>query len=82
MITSYTIEELLNSNLFVKEPVFELLKRIKENPSKKIILTGGRGIGKSVVLQTQEQQNRNMQEQSIYMSFKCIFYRNGIKMSP
>ena len=48
MITSYTTEELLNSNLFVKEPVFELLKRIKENSSKKIILTGGRGIGKSV----------------------------------
>ena len=43
-------QELLRSCEFVKEPVDELCSKIEESSSKKIVLCGGRGIGKSTVL--------------------------------
>ena len=78
MITRYNTKELINSNLFIKEPVHKILEQLKNNNKKTIILTGGRGIGKSVVLQTHELKNNHTKDKSIYMSFSGI----GILSTP
>jgi len=65
-------KEILNSEKFVREPVEDLCDEIENNSSKKIILTGGRGIGKSIVLQNYQIKSLNTRDKLIYTSFDAI----------
>ncbi|MBE6160293.1 MAG: hypothetical protein E7157_04530 [Lactobacillales bacterium] len=67
MIKDVGAKDLLLSKEYVKKPVDNICKLIKESDSKKIILSGGRGTGKSVVLCNLENQN-----DFIYMKFDPI----------
>ena len=65
-------EEILTSSYFVREPVDSLTKEIRENSSKKIILNGGRGVGKSVTLSCMQNQGLGMESQTILMRFDSV----------
>lgn len=65
-------DELLNSKAFVREPVNDLYKKISNDSSKKIILTGGRGTGKTVTLLNMEKQNINSNDKIFYIDFNLI----------
>lgn len=67
MIKDVGASDLLLSKEYVKKPVENICKLIQESDSKKIILSGGRGTGKSVVLCNLENQNN-----FIYMKFDPI----------
>lgn len=54
MIKKLNVSQLIDSNLFVSEPVSVTNDRINEG--EKVILTGGRGCGKSVVLARREKE--------------------------
>lgn len=57
---------LVNNEEFVREPVDKETKEILNSSSNKIILTGGRGIGKSTVLYSLEKRGLSNNEQTIY----------------
>ena len=57
---------LVNNEEFVREPVDKEAKEILNSSSNKIILTGGRGIGKSTVLYNLEKRGLSNNEQTIY----------------
>ena len=63
------LKELLNVSEFVREPALEFIKKIKTCPDKKIILTGGRGSGKSSVLYNFENTGIGNLNQLIYTRF-------------
>ena len=69
MIEEINANNLVNSELFVKEPVNEFYKKINNTESSKIILTGGRGTGKSVILMNKEKNDISREDKSIYMHF-------------
>lgn len=50
---------------FVREPVDSLCKEMIANPSKRIILNGGRGIGKSVILHHMQYRGLGTKNQTI-----------------
>lgn len=54
MIKYIKTQELINSEQFVREPVDDLSKEIIKSSSKKVIINGGRGIGKTVILSSIE----------------------------
>ena len=72
MIKNIKPEELINTEAFVREPVYSLTKEIRENSSKKIILNGGRGTGKSVTLSCMQNQGLGMESQTIFMHFDSV----------
>ena len=57
---------LVNSEEFVREPVDEKVNEILSSSSKKIILTGGKSVGKSTVLYSLEKRGLGGKEQTIY----------------
>ena len=65
-------DELLNSKVFVKEPVDDLYKKINNDYSQKIILTGGRGTGKTITLLNLEKENVNSNNKIFYIDFNSI----------
>ena len=65
-------KDLLNSTEFVNEPVDKICSDINNSSSKKIILSGGRGTGKSIVLQNVENIGINKENQTIYTIFDSV----------
>ena len=57
---------LVNSEEFVREPVDKEVNEILNSSSNKIVLTGGKGIGKSTVLCSLEKRGLGCKEQTIY----------------
>ena len=57
---------LVNSEEFVREPVDKEVDEILNSSSNKIVLTGGKGIGKSTVLCSLEKRGLGCKEQTIY----------------
>lgn len=68
-IKSFQLQE---NGLFIREPIDELSKKINNDSSKKIIITGGRGTGKSVLLYNQELKNLGNDKQTICVRFDPI----------
>ena len=65
-------KKLLNSEEFVREPIDKETNEILNSSSNKIILTGGKGIGKSTVLCGLEKRGLGCKEQTIYDSPDAI----------
>lgn len=63
---------LINSNEFVSEPVNHLNKVIFKESAKKIILEGGRGCGKTVLLKSIEKNKVGSDNPTIYTHFNSI----------
>ena len=63
---------LVNSEEFVREPVDKEVNEILDSSSNKIILTGGKGIGKSTVLCGLEKRGLGCKEQTIYDNPECV----------
>ena len=61
--------DIINSNVFVSEPVNEICEKIKENKNNKIILNGTRGCGKSIVLYNLKYNGINTKNPTIYTLF-------------
>lgn len=61
-------QELINSKAFVREPVDKEVNDILSSEDKRIIVTGGRGVGKSAVLYSLENRGLGTTEQTI-----CLF---------
>lgn len=72
MIKNLNADRLIDSELFIREPVEDICKRIENCNSSKIILTGGRGVGKSVVLRNKEKGDLFKGDKSIYMWFDPV----------
>lgn len=70
MIKNINAANLIGDYLFVKEPVNQLYKRINELSADRIILTGGRGVGKSVVLLNKERNDLVSDDKSIFID--CV----------
>lgn len=62
-------KEILNTSEYVREPVDDVCKKIENSFSKKIILCGGRGTGKSIVLSNNEKRSVGRENQSILTNF-------------
>lgn len=62
-------QELIKAEHFIREPVDALGREILNSSSKKIILNGGRGVGKSVVLHNLEDRGLGTSYQTIFMHF-------------
>ena len=69
MIGKYRPDKVVVSDVFVREPVDEICKKIEESSSKKIILTGGREIGKTVILNHEERRGLITPHRNILMRF-------------
>ncbi len=54
---------------FIREPVDLIYKKIIENSSKRIILNGGRGSGKSVILYNMQDKGLGTENQTMLMQF-------------
>ena len=61
--------EIVVSDSFVREPVDKICDKINNSPSKKIILTGGRGIGKSIILKNSERRGLSSENQHMAIRF-------------
>jgi len=72
MIGKYRPDKVVVSDAFVREPVDEICKKIEESPSKKVILTGGRQIGKTVVLNQEEKRGLITPNRNILMRFDSV----------
>lgn len=73
MIKHINPHEIIKTEQFVREPVDTLSNDIIENSSKKIILNGGRGSGKSVILYNIEDKGLGTKNQTIFTRFdSCI----------
>ena len=69
MIKNLHTNKLYISNLFVKEAVDEENRKLDEMGNGKIILTGGRGTGKSIVLHDREKRSIGTSDPAILMRF-------------
>lgn len=58
-----------DTGLFVREPVNDICREIEESSSSKIILGGGRGSGKSIILHHLENKNIDGRQPFIYTWF-------------
>lgn len=65
MLKEIEVNTLLASSAFIREPVDELCRKLKDNSNQKIILSGGRGTGKTVVLY--QLVNQQLGSPSIYI---------------
>lgn len=76
-------KELINSKEFVEEPVKEINKKIEETSSKRIVLYGTRGTGKTSVLYSNEKEKINSSNPSIYTRFESMrLFGNGSNEDP
>ncbi|MBQ7140449.1 MAG: hypothetical protein IJO32_03000 [Bacilli bacterium] len=69
MLNNINKQEILNSSKFVREPVDNICNEINNNTSRKIILTGGRGIGKTTTLYNLENRGVGTKKQCIFTRF-------------
>ena len=65
-------QETIKTEQFIREPVDLLNKKIVADNSNKIILKGGRGSGKSLVLFNLQDKGLGTSEQTILMPFESI----------
>ena len=70
MIKEISASSLIKSDLLVQEPVNKIYKQINKTDSSKIVLTGDRGTGKSVVLLNKEKNDVSRDDKSIYMQLE------------
>lgn len=63
------IDNITKTDFFVREPVDKVNKEILKSDSKRIILTGGRGSGKSTILYSLEDRGLGTEEQTINTFF-------------
>lgn len=76
-------KELINSLEFVEEPVKKINEKIDEDPSKRIVLYGTRGAGKTSVLYYNEKEKINSDNPSIYTRFESMrLFGNGSNEDP
>ncbi len=64
--------ELINDESFIREVVDDVCDEIKRVPLDKIILTGGRGIGKSAILYNLEDREISHRNPFIYTHFDSV----------
>lgn len=69
MIKNIKPQEMIKTEQFIREPVDSLNKEIRENSSKRIILNGGRGSGKSVILNNAQDKGLGTENQTILIQF-------------
>ena len=62
-------EEVINSSCFIREPVDDVRKKINNSDKDRIILNGGRGTGKSVVLNEIQQKGLGTDNQTVLLRF-------------
>lgn len=72
MIKDVGASDLLARKEYVRKPVDKICRLIKESDSNRIILSGGRGTGKSVVLCSLESKNMEGSSQLIHTKFDPI----------
>lgn len=72
MIKHINPKELIKTDQFIREPVDDLSKEIIKSSSKKIILNGGRGTGKSVTLYNIKNMGLGTENQTIVTQFDSI----------
>lgn len=72
MVRYINPNDIIKSEQFVREPVDDLNRDIALNPSKIIILNGGRGSGKSIALHNMENKGLGTENQTIFMRFDSI----------
>lgn len=65
-------QEIIKTEQFVREPVDSLSKKIITTSSQKIIVNGGRGSGKSLVLLNTQDKGLGTKNQTILMPFESI----------
>lgn len=65
-------QEIIKTEQFVREPVDSLSKKIITTSSQKIIVNGGRGSGKSLVLLNTQDKGLGTENQTILMPFESI----------
>lgn len=68
--------DIINSSMFVREPVDEIRKKIDASDKEKIILNGGRGVGKSIVLNEIQQKGLGTDNQTVLMHFDSVIMFN------
>lgn len=66
------LNTIINTDLFVREPVDKINKEILNSDHKRFILTGGRGSGKSTVLDSLENRGLGTEEQTIKTQFDSV----------
>lgn len=64
--------EFLKSHNCVIEPIDKVFEEIKTNNSKKIIVTGGRGVGKTLVLSNCDKKTKNTSNPIIFTRFDSV----------
>lgn len=79
MIEKITPQELIISKLFtgnlsLREPVWNIVEKIYEGTPRKIILTGGRGVGKSTVLASLTKPPYTYNTKTINLSFDSVIH--------
>ena len=67
-----SMDNIIKIDFFVREPVDKVNKKILKSDSKRIILTGGRGSGKSTVLYSLENRGLGTEEQTINTFFDSV----------
>ena len=72
MIGKYRPDKVVVSDEFVREPVDEICKKIEDSTSKKIILTGGREIGKTIILNQEERRSLISPARNILLRFDSV----------
>lgn len=72
MIKYQDVKQVIMSDDFVREPVDNICKNINDNSSTKIILSGERGSGKSIVLCNNEILGLGTNNQCISVSFDAV----------
>lgn len=72
MIKYNDIKQIILTDSFIREPVDIICKNINNNNAKKIILSGTRGCGKSIVLYNNELLGLGTDNQAINISFDAV----------
>ena len=65
-------KDIINSSMLIREPLDKSANNILNSSSKKIIIAGGRGIGKSTVLRYLENRGFGCNERTIYINPEAI----------
>ena len=60
------MRDVVDTNAFIREPVYDICKQLKNSDKNKIILSGGRGVGKTTVLKNIEKESLGSNIQTIY----------------
>lgn len=76
MISYINPIKVIKSKEFIREPVDNKSNEILNSSSKKIIVSGGRGIGKTILLRNLENRGLGTNRQTIYTHFDSV--TNGV----